>query len=219
MQRDFWHRRWQKNEIGFHRSEVNPLLRQWWSRMEIPRGGEVFVPLCGKSLDMIWLRRQGHPVMGTELSELALTTFDEEHDLGLQWHSESPFEIATAEGWRLYQGDFFRLEPAHLRDTAAVYDRAALIALPPEMRADYVAHMRRIIPAGSPLLLITLDYPPQEMQGPPFSVGDEEVRQLFAGCHLELLAEYPALAEFPDFAERGLSDLTERVYRIELCKS
>ncbi len=216
MQSDFWHRRWQKNEIGFHRSDFNPRLQQWWPAMQIAPGGAVFVPLCGKSLDMVWLRQQGHPVVGIELSELALKDFGETHQLPLQWHSAPPFEVAIAEGYCLYQGDFFQLESGHLRDVAAVYDRAALIALPPEMRADYVAHMRRIVPVGCPLLLITMAYPQEEMPGPPFSVGDEEVRQLFAGGAVELLAEYAALPEFPGFAERGISALTERVYRIHL---
>lgn len=216
MQSDFWHRRWQKNEIGFHRPDTNPRLTRWWPTLETDAGDEVFVPLCGKSLDMVWLHDQGHPVTGIELSKTALQSFAKEQNLSLEWHQQAPFEVACADGYQLYQGDFFALQAAHLKNISAIYDRAALIALPPEMRSDYVAHMRRIAPAESPLLLITLDYPQQEMNGPPFSVSHQEVETLFAGCDLEQLAEYPALEDFDPLGQRGLTALTERVYRIRL---
>lgn len=216
MKPEFWHRRWQKNEIGFHRADTNPRLVDWWPALEIKTDSEVFVPLCGKSLDMSWLHGRGHRVTGIELSKEALQAFISEQRLPLAWHREPPFDVARGNGYQLYQGDFFQLERTHLEHIAAIYDRAALIALPPDMRADYVAHLRGITPANCMLLLITLDYPQQEMDGPPFSVGHKEVKTLFSGCDAEILAEHPALKDFDPDGQRGLTSLTERVYRITL---
>lgn len=214
MDAHFWHERWQRGEIGFHKATVNPLLTRWWPTLQLPPGSAVWVPLCGKSLDLLWLRDQGHRVLGVELSRSALAEFASENQLQLNWRPEGEFELAEGQGFSLYAGDVFALQPAHLAQVAAVYDRAALIALPAELRARYAAHMQDILPAGWQMLLVTLDYPQSERPGPPFSVADDEVRHLFQGCQIKLLHEQDVLAEHAVFRQQGMTRLHERVYHI-----
>ncbi|SDU17138.1 thiopurine S-methyltransferase [Halopseudomonas salegens] len=214
MEAEFWHERWGKGEIGFHKSRPNPLLSRWWPALGLPEGATVWVPLCGKSLDMAWLRQRGHPVLGIELARSALESFAAEQQLQLGWRQQGEFAISEGEGYCLYCGDFFGLQTEDVASVKGIYDRAALIALPEKMRHRYVAHMRHILPPGWQLLLITLDYPQQQRPGPPFSVPDAEVRSLFAGCRIELLDEQDVLDDHAVFREQGMTQLQERVYRI-----
>lgn len=214
MDAAFWQERWQRGEIGFHKAATNPLLQQWWPRLALGGAESVLVPLCGKSLDLIWLRAQGHQVLGVELARSALEAFGEEHELALQWTQQGSFEVASGSGFSLLCGDYFGLQPEHVAEMAAVYDRAALIALPPAMRERYVAHLRQLLPGGWKMLLVTLDYPQEQRPGPPFSVPDEEVRRLYAGCSIELLDEQDVLADHAVFASQGMQALVERVYLI-----
>ncbi|MEL0168172.1 MAG: thiopurine S-methyltransferase [Pseudomonadaceae bacterium] len=214
MDAEFWHTRWQRGEIGFHKAATNPLLQRWWPRVAQGSTEPVWVPLCGKSLDMVWLRQQGHPVRGVELSRSALEDFSAEHQLALQWRSGGAFEIAEGAGFELLCGDFFALRAEQLSAIRVVYDRAALIALPPAMRERYVAHQRHLLPAGWRMLLVTLDYPQEQRPGPPFSVGDDEVKRLYDGCRIELLEEQNVLADHAVFASQGMRSLVERVYLI-----
>ncbi|MCL5042324.1 MAG: thiopurine S-methyltransferase [Gammaproteobacteria bacterium] len=214
MEAGFWHERWNKGETGFHKSRPNPLLSRWWPHLGVAPGAPVWVPLCGKSLDMTWLRDQGHPVLGIELARSALESFAAEQALQLGWREQGEFAISEGEGYCLYCGDYFGLKAADVASVQGVYDRAALIALPEAMRTRYVEHMRSILPAGWRLLLITLDYPQDQRPGPPFSVPDSEVRSLFAGCRIELLDEQDVLDDHPVFRQQGMTRLQERVYRI-----
>lgn len=214
MDADFWRERWQLGQTGFHKSKVNPLLQRWWRELAPAPQATVFVPLCGKSLDMLWLGEQGHPVLGVELSRLALEDFVGEHGLACQWRPDNHFEIAEC-GWlTLYCGDYFALSSKQLQAVTVIYDRAALIALPPPMRRRYVAHLRKHLPGGWRLLLITLDYPQSDRTGPPFSVPDDEVRELFTGCVVSMLDEADVLDEHPVFRDQGMTRLSERVYLI-----
>ncbi|TVP88828.1 MAG: thiopurine S-methyltransferase [Pseudomonadaceae bacterium] len=214
MEAEFWQERWAKGETGFHKSRPNPLLSRWWSSLGLHTAAPVWVPLCGKSLDMAWLREQGHPVVGIELARSALESFAAEQRLQLGWREQGEFAIGEGEGYCLYCGDFFALTAEDVARVEGVYDRAALIALPETMRGPYVEHMRQVLPAGWRLLLITLDYAQAERPGPPFSVPDVEVRTLFSGCLIELLEEKDVLDDHPVFREQGMTRLQERVYRI-----
>tara|TARA_R110000764_G_scaffold148809_1_gene236594 strand:- start:170 stop:835 length:666 start_codon:yes stop_codon:yes gene_type:complete len=214
MDAAFWQARWERGETGFHKAAVNPLLSRWWPRLKVPADAQVWVPLCGKSLDMLWLRQQGHRVQGVELARSALQAFISEHQLASAWQQQGEFEVAAGEGFDLLCGDFFALTPDMLKNVSAVYDRAALIALPEPMRAEYVAHTRRLLPSGWKMLLVTLDYPQAQRPGPPFSVPDAEVKRLYAGCRIDVLDEQDVLADHAVFAAQGMRELVERVYLI-----
>lgn len=215
MQPDFWLERWQQHQIGFHQDAINPYLQRFWPALGIAPGCRVFVPLCGKSGDMLWLRAQGHAVVGVELSPLAVRAFFAENELRATTRSQGRFDVHEADGIRIYCGDFFDLTAAEVAGVGAVYDRASLIALPPEMRPAYAGHMRRLLLPGTRTLLVAIDYPQQEMPGPPFSVQEPEVRALYANyCAIELLHSADILDQEPRFREKGLSRLQEKVYAL-----
>lgn len=215
MKREFWLERWQNNEIGFHQDEVNAHLQQFWSEVELAADGKVFVPLCGKTRDMLWLRAQGHPILGIEISPLAVEAFFSENRLEPSCGTSGPFVSFETDGLELLCGDFFDLEPDRLKDVQGVYDRASLVALPPEMRERYAEKMKALLPAGARVLLVTMDYPQQEMDGPPFSVSEEEVRALYGDrFSISPLYRNDILEENPRFREKGLSRLTECVYAL-----
>ena len=180
MEHQFWKDRWELNQIGFHQEEINEYLSSHWQALGIRDGAPVYVPLCGKSLDMLWLREQGHAVLGIELSEMALVQFFTENQLPYTRKECGHFIEFTSEQIRLLAGDFFSLTPEDIAPIEAVYDRASLIALPPEMRVDYAKHMATLLPAGAHILLISLEYEDGMLKGPPFCVREEEVQQLFS---------------------------------------
>lgn len=212
MNPDFWHQRWQENQIGFHQSAPTPLLTQHWPALGVPAGAKVFVPLAGKSLDMAWLASQGYEVLGVELSGLAIGQFFAE--LGLQPEIETT-RYGThrrAGGIELVQGDVFALDQSLLGGCAAAFDRAALIALPPELRMRYAGELYAKLPTGCRGLLVTLEYPQAEREGPPFSVPENEVRALFArDWEVDLLERRPIAPEHPGFVA-GVSRLDTAAY-------
>lgn len=215
MEPSFWHERWERAEIGFHQQTINVHLQQFWNRLELGAGQRVFVPLCGKSHDLLWLAGEGHPVTGVEISPLAVETFFVENGLTPQRWRDGAFEVWEADEIRILLGDFFALEPRHVADCAGVYDRASLIALPSAMRQQYARHLPAILSPNAPVLLVTLEYDQTAMAGPPFSVGEEEVRALYAPTHaVELLVIRDALAEASRWRERGLTWLLEKGYRL-----
>ena len=211
MHRDFWHQRWQRNEIGFHRDSVHPALEAHWP--EVARGASkpVLVPLCGKSLDMLWLARQGHPVVGVELDRCAVETFFEEAGFVPEIDETGPLPFFSAGGITLFAGDFLEFDPPDRY--GLVYDRAALIALPPEMRPRYLTHLASLLEIGARGLLITLEYLQTDMQGPPFSVMPEELAR-HSAFDFQCLARNDVLASHPRFADKGLSWLNEVAYNL-----
>lgn len=215
MHQEFWQERWDRGEIGFHLRDVNPFLRRHWDSLGVAQGSRVLVPLCGKSLDLAWLAGQGLPVLGVELSEKAVEAFFAEHGLEPRIDEHGPFKRYRSESIEILCGDFFALTTQDVRDCHALYDRAALIALPDEMRRRYVAHLTEILPGDCAALLVTLDYPQEQMDGPPFAVSDALVHELYDGrWDVELLEQVDALAGNWKFIERGLTSLAERCYRM-----
>lgn len=211
MEPEFWHQRWQDNLIGFHQGEINPYLMQYWPQLGLAGGSSVLVPLCGKSLDMRWLAEH-HRVLGVELSQRAVEDFFAEQQLAYTRREENEFSIYQSASITLYRGDFFNLAAAQC-DIDAVYDRAALIALPPDMRARYVSRLNALCPTGTRMLLVTMAYDQCDMNGPPFSVEDAEVHELYdAEWHVTRLCEDDILAREAKFRERGLKRLNETVY-------
>jgi thiopurine S-methyltransferase len=179
MDPDFWHARWADRNIGFDQATPNSLLTRFWPAVCPAHDATVFVPLAGKSIDMRWLRERGHSVLGVELSATAVGEFFEASGLTPRRTREDPFEVWEAEGYRILQGDFFALRADHLAGVRAVYDRAAFIALPPEMRRQYVAALSEKLPAAVSVLLIAMETAPASTGGPPFSVFEREVRELY----------------------------------------
>jgi thiopurine S-methyltransferase len=217
MKKEFWLERWERAEIGFHQDEINPYLSRFWTEMNVARDGEVFVPLCGKSLDMVWLRSQGNYVLGVELSPIAVRDFFVEQGMQAQHVRGGAFDNYIAEGYCLACGDFFNLRNQEMAKVSAVYDRASLVALPPEMRERYASHLADILPRGTKILLVTFDYPQAEMQGPPFAVSMSEVEALYGKyAEIQLLAHEDALGQNPRFKQRGVSRMEENIFLLTL---
>lgn len=215
MEPGFWHQRWARAEIGFHKHEINMHLQQFWDRLGLCPGQRAFVPLCGKSLDLLWLADEGHPVTGVELSSIAVEAFFTENDLQPKRWSEGPFEVWEVDEIRILLGDFFALESSHVADCAGVYDRASLIALPPAMRERYARHLDAILPPGMQVLLVTMEYDQTMRPGPPFAVSEAEVRALYEPAHeVELLYVRDALSDESRWRNFGLTWLQEKVYRL-----
>jgi thiopurine S-methyltransferase len=210
MEKEYWLERWNRNETGFHQAEINPYLREFWPRLQLRPASMVLVPLCGKSRDMLWLRQQGHALLGVELSVIAAQAFFTENGLIPHGNACDRFTRLEASGAQILCGDFFDLNREDTAAVSAVYDRAALVALPPDMRRRYVNHLLRILPPDTQILLVTLDYPPHEMAGPPFAVSLDEVAALYRNrAEITLLSQHDALAQTPRFQARGLSRLEE----------
>lgn len=217
MEKDFWLERWEREEIGFHQGEINPYLRQLWQELQQPEGGEIFVPLCGKSLDMLWLRSQGYDVLGVELSAIAVQAFFEENGYLPQHVKHEKFDCCEADRIRILCGDFFDLTRNDLVKAHAVYDRASMVALPPAMRKSYVQHLVNILQPATQILLVAFDYPQEEMSGPPFAVSVEEVETLYRDyAEIRLLAHADVLADNPRFAAHGISRLHENIFLLTL---
>ncbi|WP_415899426.1 thiopurine S-methyltransferase [Neptuniibacter sp. QD48_11] len=177
MEHDFWHQKWSEGRIGFHQMEINAYLVSYWEKVDLAVGAKVFVPLCGKSKDMLWLRGRGHDVLGVELNSNACLDFFKENDLVAKTEDTELFVSHACEKLNLLCGDFFALTSESLSDVKGVYDRAALVALPMEMRADYASKLIELLPKGVKVLLVTLEF--DSPQGPPFNVSGEEVKNLF----------------------------------------
>ena len=174
-----WHQRWDENRIGFHRLETNPTLSDHWSKLSLPSNASVLVPLCGKSLDMHWLDQQGHTVVGIELVEKAVKQFFDDASMLTEEESKHSGNKYSAGKIHLYHADFFEVQPDET-PFDAWYDRAALVALPSNIRPAYVEQLCQLTAANSKGLMVTFDYPQSEMQGPPFALPDTEVEQLFS---------------------------------------
>ncbi|MFT5722429.1 MAG: thiopurine S-methyltransferase [Motiliproteus sp.] len=224
MDADFWHQRWEQQQIAFHQQLVNPLLSGHWPALDLPPGAPVLVPLCGKSLDMLWLLDQGHPLVGVELSAKALEAFFEENSLQPSTCQQGPLEGWRVDDLTLLCGDFFALtldseggsEGGVEQGFAAIYDRAALIALPPSMRDAYIDKLVSVLRPDGQILLITLEYPPEEHQGPPFSISEAEVQARFSErFSIEKLDSERLTRESSGFSRRGLLGSQETVFRLK----
>lgn len=215
MDPDFWQQRWREGRVGFHQDRVTPLLEQYWSTVDVPAGACVLVPLAGKSLDMLWLASRGYRVLGVELSTLAVEQFFSEHQL-LPTRRESAYGTHYVAGEiELICGDAFALDSRILTECAGVYDRAALIALPADMRQRYADQLYARLPSGCRGLLVTLEYPPHQKQGPPFPVDEDEVRRLYArDWSVEVLERRDILASQPGFSAEGVTELHTAAYRL-----
>ncbi len=195
MNSEFWQARWQEKRIGFNQPKVNPLLIKHISSLQLPVGSRIFAPLCGKSIDMLWLAEQGYEVVGVELVELAVQDFFAEHNIlpAITEHVSNPnvrcyqgqlSDNTSTRTISLWVGDIFVLSAADIGYVDAVYDRAALIAMPAEMRPKYCKQVRELSD-NAPQLLLTLNYDQSERSGPPFSISSAQVQKYY-GSHYQM---------------------------------
>ncbi len=211
-----WLDRWKENRIGFHESAVNRHLAMYLEQFELPAFAPVFVPLCGKAQDIVWLAQQGYQVLGVELSQLAVEDFFAENLLDFERSETNRFAVYESRNIRLLQGDFFDLRSEDLDACQLVYDRASLIAMESPDRPRYFEHMFSIVPTPCKMLLITLEYDQKEMRGPPFSVPTDEVYQYYADAlSIKLLERNDIVDESPRWRKVGLTALIESVFRLD----
>ncbi|MBC7280487.1 thiopurine S-methyltransferase [Hoeflea sp.] len=182
MEHYFWHDRWNSNRIGFHEGKPNALLVQHFAALGVPARGRVFVPLCGKTRDIAWLLSRGCRVAGAELSELAIRQLFEELGLEPEVTDLGDLKRYSAAGIDIFVGDIFALTPALLGPVDAVFDRAALVALPEAMRPKYASHIAALT-GDAPQLLICFEYDQSKFDGPPFSIDRSEVQRCYGGHH------------------------------------
>ena len=207
MKHDFWHQKWEKNEIGFHLSEANPLLVKHFPTLHLKQGARVFLPLCGKTLDIAWLLAQGYHVAGAELSEVAIEDLFKQLNLTPSITKLGEITHYSATNIDMFVGDIFKVTQAMLGKVDAVYDRAALVALPDEMRKAYSAHLMALANLV-PQLLICFEYDQSVHAGPPFSICADEVNQHYQTHYdLTLLAS----ETLPD-GLKGKHPATEEVW-------
>jgi len=216
LDKDFWRKKWLNGDIGFHQGEVNPYLIHYCDELALQPADQVFVPLCGKSQDMIWLAQRGYKVLGVEASELAVEAFFEKSTLPVEQRHHRGFDLRRSNGIEVWCGDFFKLDARDLKGVRGVFDRASLVAMPPALRRSYVHQMAAIIEPGARTLLVTMEYDCCEMDGPPFPVDEATVRKLYEGAFtVQLLGGESVLDQHQRFRERGVSRLCERSYLLQ----
>jgi thiopurine S-methyltransferase len=189
MEADFWHNMWENNKLGFHLNDTNKFLINNFDKLNLEENKRIFVPLCGKSHDIAWLLSQGHDVVGAELSEIAIQ--DLFHSLGVKPNitNVGKLKLYSAQNIDIFVGDIFDLDKNALGNVDAIYDRAAIVALPPQMREKYTKLLMQITNLAKQLV-ITLEYEPSKKNGPPFSVDDNNFKSFYEDFYkIKLLDE------------------------------
>ncbi len=210
-----WHSHWTRKSPGFHEGQVNSYLQQFLPLYNLQPGDTVFMPLCGKAVDILWLSEQGYHVIDVELSDVAIQSFFEESGIDFEKVELEKLVVYKAENITLYQGDYMNLQDKYLKNCKLVYDRASIVAIESFNRKTYKQKMLEIIPTGIPMLLVTLDYDQNVMQGPPFSVPVSEIKQLYQPEYkLALLQSSEQIEERPKWRDIGLQSLLESALRL-----
>ena len=218
MQREFWEGLWAEGMTPWHRGEPNVALTKHWHEITT-RPGVVLVPLCGMTVDMSWLAEQGHKVVGVELSHLAAERFFE--SVGAPEVDQlGPFQRYRSGDITILVGDFFALTVDHTGPVSAVYDRAAMIALPPEMRSRYTSHLNGLLSVGAEILLVSLEYDQSLVEGPPFAVWPDDVTGDYAQYAVETLSsQHHPVPDLPKMKEAGIVEMGESVFRLVKLRS
>lgn len=217
MKKEYWLTRWSENNIGFNQKEPHAYLKKFFPALQLSKSSHVFAPLCGKSIDVLWLSEQGMKVTGIELSSKACADFFNEASLDFTITNDGDFEIYQGENITLIAGDFFNLHKSMMPEIDAIYDRAALIALPQEMRLKYAEHVLSFHSKHTQMLLITIDYDQLQMAGPPFSVSEEEIKNLYGHvlsierCYEKCIDPIP-----PHLKDKGLAQAVEKAFYLNV---
>ena len=223
MEISFWQERWNNNQTGFHQQKINPYLMYFYGEkgpvVEQRDDLKVFVPLCGKSKDMLWLSQSNYKVFGVECSDRAVKDFFEENALNYKHAEKDQHALYQSSDLpsliEIFQGDFFELQPSDLDDVTDIFDRASLVALPVDMRQQYADKMAELQKPGVRTLLVSLTFDPSEMNGPPFSVTEDEVNALYSENYsVQKLLFKEVIEEEPGLKSRGLTSLLETVYKL-----
>ena len=211
-----WHSYWVRDKPGFHEGQVNAYLQRYLPLFNLAPGDTIFMPLCGKAVDILWLAQQGYRVIGVEFSAVAIEAFFAESKLSYEKSTSEHFSCYQSSNITLYQGDFMHLQKQQLADCRLIYDRASIVAIESFNRAAYVEQLLNINPKSVPILLVTLDYDQNVMQGPPFSVPVSEISALFRTSYrVELLESREQIDERPGWRAKGLNSLLESALRLE----
>ena len=217
MELSFWQSKWEKGQTGFHMEKVYPPLMQHIDSIPLPEDANILVPLCGKSHDLYWLRNQGYNVIGVEVSPIALKHIRDQNSEPFSHYQKGSFKIFKCSRLQLWQGDFMKLKLSWLPSIHLVYDKAALIALPPLQRVYYAHKVEQILSSGhGRLFQQTFEYEQTEMEGPPFSVPQSELEDHYGpNFNIELLMEKDAPELLERFQKRGMkSYLEEKIFHI-----
>jgi len=211
-----WHSRWESNKIGWHADQVNQNLIEYFSKLNLVDGDTIFVPLCGKSVDMLYLLQKGLKVIGVEMSEIAAKQFFKENKLEYSVSEVDDLILYEGDGIQIFCGDFFTLKANHLVGVKAVYDRASLIALDKALRQKYVNHLNDIISKDVKVLLLTLNYPQHQRVDPPFAVSKSEVNSLYGGSfQCQELQNISDIENEPMFLLQGVDFVEKAVYCLQ----
>ena len=215
MKNEYWQQKWQSNDIGFNQEKPNKLLQRYLGLLNLKPGDRIFVPLCGKSVDMLWLASQGYDIVGIELSPIACEAFFHEYDIPVDVIKKDNVTLFQSEKIVLIAGDFFELNKSMLGQVDAVYDRAAVIALPARLRQRYARHLVKLLDKNAQMLLLTTSYNQSEMKGPPFSVDVHEVTMLYgADCTIKQTYCKPIKIIPTHLQMKGLLNACEHVYHL-----
>lgn len=188
MRISYWQSKWDNNDIAFHQTDYHPFLMQYFERIPLSQDARVFLPLCGKTKDFLWLLAQGYSVVGAELIEDAIVQFFDELKIVPKITPLNDLKRYQAENIDIFVGDIFALTPELLGQIDGIFDRAALVALPQEVRPQYCQQLSSLS-EKAPQLLVTFEYPQDKLAGPPFAVHADEVMTHYQGdYHIELLS-------------------------------
>lgn len=190
MKADFWHNLWETNNTGWHLDDTNPFLLEFFSQLNLKTNSRIFIPLCGKTVDIKWLLSKGHKVVGIELSENAIKELFISLSLKPKIQKIGAFTLYSAKDIDIFVGDIFGLNKEILGQVDVIYDRGALVALPKEMQIKYTPLLINVT-ESAPQLLINFEYDQSLYEGPPFSITKTEIEDYYKEFYnIKLLKSY-----------------------------
>lgn len=208
MKHEFWHDKWKKNEIGFHLNQPHSLLVKYIDSLNLEKSNRIFLPLCGKSLDIHWLLAQGYHLIGIDLSPIAIEELISELAIPFTERKLEKLTHYHHPQIDLFVGDFFELTSSNIGKIDAIYDRAALVALAEEVRTDYAQHLMQISNQATQLL-ISFEYDQSVMAGPPFSISPQQLKDYYSKQYqLKLLESQTELL-------KGKVDAEEKIWLLK----